>query len=58
MCCDDRRISMTHAHDRARRSALRTIGGVAIVALLDVVCSMPAPGARCGPFGWGSTRRP
>jgi len=49
---------MTHAHDRARRSALRTIGGVAIVALLDVVCSMPAPGARCGPFGWGSTRRP
>jgi polyvinyl alcohol dehydrogenase (cytochrome) len=33
---------MTHSHDRARRSALRTIGDVAIVALLYVAALSPA----------------
>jgi hypothetical protein len=33
---------MTHPHDRARRSAPRTIGDVAIVALLYVAALSPA----------------
>jgi len=33
---------MTHSHDRARHSALWTIGGVAIVALRYVAALSPA----------------